>query len=183
AETGVPDGYSAIPLVAPQAEGALKLCVLTRKTPDPVGGHFVLLRELHDARVFLGCVTDAAGQVREWLELWVQNTDGLEASLPAYRESFSNFSLDSRWTNQAQTFRALQPATSLVTGWEEKHPSPIFIDLGRSAGVVPKTEPGGEWNLCRDDQALEAAGLPGYSTSLARYLYQPGVNGQGKVVP
>ena len=86
--TGIPQGYTAVP-IQDAVDAPLRLCVLARQTPDPVAGIFVLLRDLHDSLVYLGCVTDAGGRVREWLELWVQNVDGLEASLPAHREAFS----------------------------------------------------------------------------------------------
>src|SRR5260370_12186048 len=96
----ITEGYCALPIHRTD-EAPLCVCVLVRQTPDPVAGHFILLRDLHDALVYLGCVTDAAGRVREWIELWVQNVDGLEASLPAYRESFSNHFLDERSRHNA----------------------------------------------------------------------------------
>ena len=169
----MPEGYVAIP-VAQSAQGcALRVCVLARQTPDPAG-HLVTLRELYDARVHLGCVVDAAGRVREWLELWVQNVDGLDASLPAYRETFSNFFLDARWKQQAELFRELNPAGYLATSWETAHPLPTFLDLSHAAPVHPSgTEPGSQWELCRDDKLLQAAGLPPFTTSLFRYLHQP----------
>src|SRR5437763_296172 len=60
-QTAIPEGYSAIPIQQSEADGALRLCVLARQTPDPAAGHLVLLRDLPDAMVYLGCVTDAAG--------------------------------------------------------------------------------------------------------------------------
>src|SRR5262249_21757287 len=126
-----PSGYVAIPVHEP-GEGPLRLCVLVRQTPDPVAGHFVLLRDLHDALVYLGCVIDACGSVREWVELWVQNVDGLEASLPAYRETFSNHSLDLRWGKMAEALAALKADSSLHTGWETQHPLPVFLDLSKA---------------------------------------------------
>src|ERR1700745_1815746 len=89
-ETRIPEGYSAIPLHASEAGATVRLCVLTRQAPDPAGGHLVLLRDLPDAMVYLGCLTDAGGRLREWVELWVQNVDGLAARLPALHEKFSN---------------------------------------------------------------------------------------------
>src|SRR5438552_3361814 len=106
----LPAGYLAIP-IHETGEAPLRLSVLVRQTPDPVAGHFVLLRDLHDALVYLGCIIDARGGIREWVELWVQNVDGLESSLPAYRETFSNHSLDGRWTKTAEAFRALSSDT------------------------------------------------------------------------
>src|SRR5258706_7220705 len=91
--TGIPEGYRALPLHKSQGVPT-RLCVLVRQTPDPVTGSFVVLRDLHDALVYLGCVTDAGGRVREWIEVWVQNVDRLNASLPAERGSFSDHPLD-----------------------------------------------------------------------------------------
>src|SRR5215831_3714542 len=93
----IPEGFIAIPVHPAGPDIPLHLCVLVRQMPDPVAGHFVLLRDITDAVVYLGCVTDAAGRLREWVELWIQNADGLDASLPALREAFSNYALDQRW--------------------------------------------------------------------------------------
>lgn len=179
----LPAGYLAIP-IHETGEAPLRLCVLARQTPDPVAGHFVLLRDLHDALVYLGCVVDAGGGLREWIELWVQNVDGLEASLPAYRETFSNHSLDARWTKTAEALRELSPGGSLLTGWEARHPLPTFLDLSKAAAAHPSGGPSeGRWELCQNNDLLQAAGLPAYATSLFRYLYQPGAGGESKFVP
>src|SRR5712692_5569013 len=153
----IPEGYRAIPIHRTD-EAPLRVCVLVRQTPDPVAGHFVLLRDLHDALVYLGCVTDAGGGLREWVELWVQNVDGLETSLPSYRETFSNFSLDTRWAKVAEAFRELSPESCLQTGWETKHPLPTFLNLSKSAPVHPSgANGGGAWELCQKDELLQAA--------------------------
>ncbi len=184
AATRIPDGYRAIPVSAAEQGAPLRLCVLVRQTPDPVAGHFVLLRDLPDAMVYLGCVTDAGGRLREWVELWVQNVDGLEASLPAYRETFSNYSLDQRWAKQAAAWRELNPDHYLQTGWEATHPRPTFLDLSQTAPVHPgDPNAGGAWELCRDDALLQAAGLPAYTTSLFRYLYQSQAGNGSRFVP
>jgi hypothetical protein len=172
ASSRIPDGYLAVP-VHRVDESPLRLCVLVRQTPDPTAGQFVLLRELHDARVYAGCVTDAGGRLRDWIELWVQNVDGLDASLPAYRETFSNHSLDERWKDCARSLAEIAPDNFIETGWEAKHPRPTLLDLSKIAPVFPG-EGDDRWELCRDDRVLQEAGLPGYSTSLFRYLYQPG---------
>ena len=173
-----------MPVHAVGDEVPLRVCVLVRQTPDPVAGHFVLLRDLHDGLVYLGCVTDAGGRVREWIELWVQNVDGLEASLPAYRETFSNHSLDERWRQNAEGFTLLDPANLIQTGWETRHPLPAFLDLSQAGPVRPgEGDPGGGWELCQDDALLKGAGLPPYSTSLFRYLYQPKGSPPNRFVP
>ena len=178
--SGVPEGYSAIPVHESNASATVRLCVLARQTPDPTAGHLVLLRDLPDAMVYLGCLTDAGGRLREWAEIWVQNMNGLESSLPSVRETFSNHSLDQRWAKTAGSFRALNPESCISTGWETTHATPTFLDLSRRLPIHPGA-PENHWVVCRDDAALEAAGLPAYSTSLFRYLYQPAAKGGGFV--
>lgn len=181
---GLPEGFLAIPIHPILPETFLRVCVLVRATPDPVAGNFVQIRDLPDAMVYLGCVTDAAGRLREWVELWIQNTDGLDASLPALREAFSNPTVDDRWTRQAAAFAALDPAAALLTGWERHHPLPLFVDLAQRATVNPGAgDANGAWELCQDDPALTAAGLPAYSRSLFRYLWQPKAGAEARFVP
>ena len=170
--SGIPEGYSAIPIQEADLGATLRLCVLARQTPDPSAGHLVLLRDLADAMVYLGCVTDSGGRLHHWAEVWVQNVDGLQSSLPALCESFSNRSLDEHWTKMAHTFSALNADGFIQTGWEKKHPLPTFLDLTRQRPVHPGPADK-KWQLCQDDAALQAAGLPPYGTSLFRYLYQP----------
>src|SRR5258705_12624950 len=168
---GIPEGYRAVPIHDCRS-GPLRICVLVRQIPDPVAGHFVLLRDLHDALVYLGCVTDAGDRVREWIEIWVQNVDGLEASLPTYREAFSNHFLDERWRSYADGLRSVEPDFFLETGWESAHPLPTLLDLSKAEAVNPGgKDPAARWELCRDDALLQAAGLPAYKSSLFRYLY------------
>ena len=178
----VPEGYLAIPIHAVSSTTPLRVCVLVRRVPDPVAGHFVLLRDLPEAMVYLGCIADAGNRLREWIELWVQNVDGLEASLPAVREAFSNRTLDARWMQQAETLAALDPAGALHTGWETKHPLPCFLDLAQAAAIHPGDAVGG-WELCQDDAALLAAGLPDFGHSLFRYLWQPAAGAAARFVP
>jgi len=184
AVSGIPEGYLAIPVNAADQGAALRLCVLVRETPDPAAGHLVLLRDLHDAAVYLGCVVDACGRPREWIELWVQNVEGLEASLPSFRETFSNHALDARWRAQAAALAELEPGRVVSTGWETAHPRPSFLDLLKAQPVHPGADtPDGAWELCQDDERLRQAGLPPFSTSLVRYLWQPGAGAASKFVP
>ncbi len=179
----LPEGYRAVPISESDQGAALRLCVLIRQTPDPVAGHFLVLRDLPDAVVYLGCVSDVSGTVREWIELWVQNVDGLEASLPAQRETFSNHALDARWKRNAEQLRALNPECLLETGWESSHPLPSFLDLCQGAPVHPGgAGDGSRWELCRADDLLQAAGLPPYHTSLFRYLYQPSAGQESRFI-
>ena len=181
--SSIPDGYAAIPLHEP-GTAPVRLCLLVQRRPDPATGALVLLRDLPDARVYLGCLTDAGGRVLDWLELWVQNLDGLAGSLSAVRENLSNAVLDARWTRQVAVFREINPEGFLETGWESHHPSPIFLDAAAQHLLHPNAaDAAGAWKLCRDDFALQAAGLPPYATSLFRYLHQPSGTDETKFVP
>jgi hypothetical protein len=171
-ETGIPEGYSAVPIQESNVDATVRLCVLARQTPDPAAGHLVMLRDLEDAMVYLGCLTDAGGRLREWAEIWVQNVDALNTSLPALSESFSNHGIDERWAKTANSLSALNPEGFIRTGWETTHPLPTFLDLSQKKPVHPGP-PDNRWQLCQDDAVLQAAGLPAYGTSLFRYLYQP----------
>jgi hypothetical protein len=111
--------------------------VLVRTSPDPVTGHFFQLRDLPDARVYLGCMSDAGGNVREWIELWVQTIEGLDAGLLAHRETLSNHLLDRRWTTQCKAIRAWTPESVIETHWEKQHPLPTVIDLSKQRVCRP----------------------------------------------
>lgn len=178
--SGIPEGYSAIPVQESEMSATMRLCVLTRDTPDPVTGNLILLRDLPDAMVYLGCLTDSGGRLREWVELWIQNLDGLAASLPSMCESISNHGLDERWTATARSFQTLHREGFIQTVSNAEHPLPVFLDLSLKQPVHPSTSHG-KWQLCQDDAALHAAGLPPYSTSLFRYLYQPSFKEDGLI--
>jgi hypothetical protein len=173
--TGIPEGFLALPVTRQDRGSCLRLCVLVRSIADPATGAFLVLRDMHDAVVYLGCFVDAGGRARQWTELWVQNVDGLHGSLPSYHESFSNYALDQRWRKQAESLKELAPDRFVDTGWEQSHPLPSFLDLVLAESVNPGSDtPEGPWVLCSNDSVLRAEGLPPFSTSLFRYLYQPG---------
>src|SRR5579871_3070331 len=109
-DTGLPDGYVAIPVSPAEQNASLRICVLARVKSEPAAGHLVTLRDLLDTRVYLGCVTDAAGKLREWIELRVQNVDGLETGLSSRRDTFTNLTLDARWAEEARAFQSLNPS-------------------------------------------------------------------------
>ena len=166
--------YRAVPLYRRDKTVPLRLCVVVQDNAEAVGGPFVLLRDLADASVYLGCIIDAGLTVREWIEIWVQNLENFSASFPAYRQSATNAVLDERWTARADAFREIEPESFVVTGWESMHPSPIFFDLNLNAMVSPADKATKEsWELCTDRFILKTNNLPDYSTTLNRYLYLP----------
>jgi len=176
--TGIPEGYCAIPIHEAELGAMVRVCVLAKLAAEPAAGHLVLLRDLPDAMVYLGCLADAGGRLLKWMEIWAQNMDGLESSLPALREAFSNKSLDERWVGMAKSFAAVNPRSFVETGWEARHPLPTVLDMSRKRAVHPATAER-QWELCVDEASLQAAGLPTYGTSLFRYLYQPDAKESG----
>ncbi|MBN2592663.1 MAG: hypothetical protein JXA81_04075 [Sedimentisphaerales bacterium] len=180
----VPNGYVAIPITEDQKSAILKICVLIRPDPDPVGGHLVVIRDTTDARVFMGCVIDICGCIHEWLELWVQNTGQLIDRASAYRQSLSNAMLDDRWRQQCQAFEQLDEGVVVKTGWESEHPLPMFLDISTCSPLHPTdTNSGAPWKLCKDEGLLQQKGLPSYCGSLHRYLYIPAAGTDSQFAP
>jgi hypothetical protein len=177
APSQIPDGYAIVAVSAEQKSAPLKIGVIVKKQADPVAGHLVMLRDLLDAQVFLGCVTDASGRVQQWVEIWVQSTSGLAGSLPASRETLSNAVLDDRWERLFRAFERLDAATIIRGGWETSHPQPIFLDVVKLEPVHP------DWVLCESDSLLTKKGLPPFSTSIHRYLYQKAAGEGSALVP
>src|ERR1039457_886252 len=89
APPALPGGYLAAPLFPDHKSAPLRLCVVARKEPDAVAGHFVILRTLLDAVVYLGCLTDTGNRLHGYVEVWVQSLDGLAHSPAAAREALS----------------------------------------------------------------------------------------------
>ena len=142
---------------------------------------FILLRETMDASIYLGCIVDRAGHPKAWIEIWVQNVDRVAFSFRAQLEPLTNSILDRRWTDRVSMFRTLKRGTIIETGAEFDHPAPALID-GKEGVVVHPVEPETQrpFVLCKDEKALELAGLPSYASSLHRYLWNgPGVGDAG----
>lgn len=183
-DLGVLKGSRPVPLDPDEHPTSPRLCVMLRPAADPVEGWFFLLRDLPDARVYLGGLVDAGGRVREWLEIWIQNVEGCAAGPASCRRYENNLLLDQRWAKQCQSVRSLMPSSFWETGWESRHPWPSLIDLTSGATFHFKTgDPPERTQLCCDDALLQSAGLPAYSTSLFRYLYQPALGKASRFIP
>ncbi|MFB0553027.1 MAG: hypothetical protein ACETWQ_06895 [Phycisphaerae bacterium] len=180
----LPEGYIVIPIADDQKAAALKICVLVRPKPDPVGGNLVVLRDTIDAKVFLGCIVDVSSQVLEWLELWIQNTETLINTASAACQSLSNAMLDNRWRQQSQAFGNLEGAAIVRTGCESEHPLPTFLDISACSPIHP-IDPNSRtpWKLCVDEGLLQQKNLPSYASSLHRYLYVPALGEESQLVP
>jgi hypothetical protein len=177
APSALPPGY--VPVALPdQGAAPLRLAAIVRKEPDPVAGHFVVLRTLLDAVVYLGCLTDAGGRLHGYVELWVQSLAGLASSPASAREALSNRALDDRWARLFKAYDALDEGaagtaggTLVRTGFETAHPRPLLLDAEKLEFIQPVDAfANAPWTLCTDDAKLAAKGLPPYGTSLHRYL-------------
>ena len=173
------EGFKLVPLPS-QEDGSPtvlgpQIQVVVREQPDPAAGSFVLIRSTPLARVFLGCLADSDSRPLEWLELWVQNTDYLDGTAPAFHEHLTNPGWDARWRDLAASLRAGESGSLLATPLETGHlpPAVLSVEQGRFVPLVDSAR-GQRLSLCVDDNLLEEAGLPGYSVTTDRYLYTPG---------
>lgn len=170
----LPPGFLLAPLHRADADSPLRICVILRDQPDPAGGTFLLLREQPGARVYLGAEVDTEGSIRDWLEIWVQTLQYKDLTFSNYQELLTNHAFDQRWRSEYEAARASFPDDFIVTGAELKNPRPLLIEKGAAgpgrafSPVKPST-----WELCSDDALLESLGLPAYSTSPFRYLFDP----------
>ncbi|MBM4108293.1 MAG: hypothetical protein FJ255_05700 [Phycisphaerae bacterium] len=155
-----PEGYRLAPI---ERGGAVRLCVVLN------GNEPVALREGLDARVYLACIADAAGRVQRWLELWVQEVDGVARAPSAYRDKLDNAALDQRWSARADALAEFVPGGLVRTGFETHHPPALFLDPATLAPVD-----GPERRLCTDEAALSQGGANAYASTLARYLIKEG---------
>lgn len=169
----LPSGYACVPITPEEAGASVRLCVVTRTAP-------VVLREMLDARVYLGAMADRGGRIHKWLEIWVQDPSGLEGSPAAYREHLTNRVLDERWLMRVEAFDKTRGIhglghTGLIrTGYEEAPAPPMFLDLLAGQPVAPvDARTGNAWALCQDEALLAKQGAGGYGASLSRHVYQP----------
>ncbi|MDR3227968.1 MAG: hypothetical protein LBT53_00935 [Puniceicoccales bacterium] len=176
----LPENHALVPISADAVGQPLRICVVVHTDADPAAADFapfVLLRSALDARVFLGAVADAAGNVREWLEIRVQTTVGLADVFQDDSGALSNRELDARWTAMCRDCAAADPAAAIQTGFENRHPRPVLINLDALAPHHPATPDGAPWMLATDDAELLANALPAYSSSQRRFLRADSADG------
>ncbi len=138
-----PEGYSAVALPLGQggagAAGGLRLSVLVKNTPEPVGGSLVVLRELLDARVLLGCLCDAAGRVHQWVEIWVQSDQGLEQAPAGVREVLTPEVRGTRWEQMVGAYDAFERPVLIRTGFESTPAPAMSVEVPAGGGKVEMT--------------------------------------------
>jgi len=171
-----PDGYSLLPLYSEDHDVPFNICLITRSATG-VGMPFLLLRETIDASIYLGCLTDRKRDPKAWIEIWVQNVDSMAQSFRAQIEAVSNSLIDQRWAARLGAFQKLDRSAIIETGWEMVHPPPAFLDA-KAGRLIRPVEPttNRPFTLCTEDSVLVSAGLPAYTSSLHRYLWNgPGI--------
>ena len=179
----IPEGYAAVDLEPGGSISPLRLCVLCRAEPDEVGGHLVSLRDALDARVLLGCVTDAAGVVQRWVQIWFQDVDLVGESLDAYRASLSNAAFEERWIRAVEAIEELAPQDIVRTGFETEPAPALFLDPKRGKVKPAMHEASGmPFEVCREDGFLRMKGLPAFHTSLHRYLWVEALGDESPIV-
>jgi len=173
-------GLELIPIHFYNAGTPLRICVVgsQREAPSAGSAGLILLRELPGSRVYLGAVCDVDARIQEWVEVWVQTLELRDVAFSGYQERLSNHAFDQRWHTDYELSRDRLPDCVIVTGMEEANPRPIVIKrrVGQKAPPFVPTEET-SWRLCKDDALLESFGLPRYSTSPFRYLYDPEADG------
>ena len=178
-ETGIsfPEGCRTLFLSPRDGHAPLSICFLTS---SGTGTSLILLRETVDATVYLGCLVDRAGDPKGLLEIWVQNVDRMASSFRARIEAVNNSLVDRRWSERVVLFRKLNRSSLIETGWETVHPQPAFADAKGETVVYPiESVTNRPFVLCTEDAPLASAGLPAYTSSLHRYLW----NGPGNESP
>jgi hypothetical protein len=179
------DHYSLAPLFAVGERVPVSICIVVRRKQDPAAGWFVPLYQLLDADVYLGCLCDSRGKIKEWLEIWVQSVCRKEHGNAASDAGLNNAFLDQKWRERARTLEFLGPESVYAGNWQEEHPRPLYFapetwELVNPAN--PKIGDGAPWELCLEDALLKRANLPAYSESVFRYLYNAGQPGDSMFV-
>jgi len=170
----VPTGYQLAPIHPDNGGSPLRVCVLVAEDEKSPAGPFVLLRELPVARVYLGAACDAEGGIQDWLEIRVQNLELRELSFSNYQERLANPAFDQRWLAEYEIEKGGLPESVLVTGMEKHQPTPLIIKRATKNDPSPFLPVASTpWRICQDDTLLSSLGLPPYSTSPFRYLYDP----------
>jgi hypothetical protein len=166
---GLEDGFVPVPISEAEAAASVALCVIVRKRPDAAAGHFVILRRFAVGLALLGALRDAGGRILDWVELWLPSRGEGGDSV-----ALSNAAWDEAWSELDRSVQITDPAAHLRTAAPVTARRPAYVDV---ANFQPWHPVAGDAALvlCADDAALEAAGLPPYSLSSARFAWIPGV--------
>jgi len=179
--TALPPGCALAPIHQADESTPLRIGVLLREVADPIGGFFVLLREISGARVYLGAICDQQTQIQEWIEVWVQSGDVPDLTFSNHQEQLTNPTLDQRWRLDFELNLTIIPGETIRTGMETENPGPMLIKKSATPGGLALTE-ATPWRVCKNDALLDSLGLPLYSQSSHRYLHDPTATSPQKLI-
>ncbi|MCA9312043.1 MAG: hypothetical protein KDA21_12600, partial [Phycisphaerales bacterium] len=182
----MPDGWGCAPLFPVPGPAPVQVCAVVARPESGGGvggvgsGGLVLIRDLIDARLVLGCIVDAAYQPLEWLEIEIQDPRAVAGAPQALRDELNNASLDDAFMNRQNRGT---DGVRVTLGCEGIHPPATWIRPDTLDPVTLPDHESGPWLLCRDDALLQSAGLPAYASSLHRYLVCPGLGEATPFIP
>lgn len=169
----LPKSIRFVPLETLDPRPALQLGLLVRKEADPVSGYLLPIRVMPEARVFVGAICDQGDRIIELVEVWVQTVASTIGEL-GFADSINNAALDARWDRQLKAFQETAPTSFIDVSGLNDRLSATVLDAAKGVLVPVHTVLGGDaWELCREDAILEVAGLPRFTGTTHRYLYQP----------
>jgi hypothetical protein len=146
---------------------------------DSAENRWIRLRSYSDADVYAGAMVDGSGDVKEWLEIWVQTTASLAVTEPAESKSLTNPILDERWRKRCLVLQEISQGGGYACDWEASYQSPMHWDpeLDNLVTIVD-AETGAAWEVCQNDELLRQCNLPAYSKTHQRFLWQPSLGAQ-----
>ena len=110
---------------------------------------------------------DQAGEVKEWLDLWVQDIGSWHLEVSRQILPLTNLALDNHWLAWSQGLAQSQPSEVFQIGWDH-HPCPvIWLSPDGRKRLIPEPP----WALCTNDAMLSKFRLAPFSASLHRYLW------------
>lgn len=110
---------------------------------------------------------DHAGEVKEWLDLWVQDVGSWHLEASRQLLPLTNLALDKHWLTWSQGLANTQPSDVFQVGWDH-HPCPvIWLSADGRKRLIPEPN----WALCTNDALLRKFRLATFSESLHRYLW------------
>lgn len=169
--SALPKGCVWAPIHRVDDSTPISICLVARMEGSPESP-FVLLRDLPGVRIYLGAVCDALGHAHEWVEIQVQMADTKQLEFSGSDELLTNAFFDARWQKDGMVLKSQMPDSVIGTRMETRNPAPILIKRADGTGPFAPVE-AMPWRICKDDALLKSQGLPPYSTSSFRYLFQP----------
>lgn len=126
----------------------------------------VVLETHVDCVVYLGAILDALDEPWEWVEIRIQETQGIADRLGTDAVKVTNLMLDEKWRRMVAGYAKSERERIFCGPWESIHGSPCLLAAdGRSLSTASVG-----WELCTDDALLSRYHLATFSGSAHRYL-------------